>query len=406
MEVVNFLKNIDRNFSCERSIILRYRNCVFPVIAGKKKISLDDNTFQDVSILEGSKIYPFIYYKDVKISILDETSLMASGTFKSLDACISLAIAKSQGIKTLVFESGGNTGTAFSIYAAMLKLRTFLVMPLDNLYLLSEKSFLKPYNYIIAVKNAKDTKIVSEKISKLTLGYRIPRLEWMYIAATFRGYRILEYLLEKGGIDWLSQTISAGFGPIGIYRVLNSCKKTLLYNIPRFLGVQQAENCPYYKKIKGVKPEEITSTKDLLIPIMYDFSPFSYQAFDAFKEIIDYHGRILTINKDEFNIFTQKYLNPRGIVWWLLEENGTFIYKENSNIIDKAGLVGLAGVFKAVDSGVIKKGQAVLHALSSGSYRISGSVKPDFVIEDMSSIDTQLNSFIESIQENKVYADA
>ena len=400
----SFFANIDRNFSYGHSIVLRYRKCVFPAVFGNKKISLDTDIFQETSILEGVGIYPLIDYKGVKIRILDETSRMASGTFKSIDACLSIAISKSQGIKELVFESGGNTGTAFSLYAAMLKMRTFLVVPLANVSLLSKGSFLKPYNYIVAVRNPQDTKVVSEKISKMVSGHRIPNLEWRYLAATFRGYRILEYLIEKQDIDWFSQTVSAGFGPIGIYKVLNANRESL-YKMPRFLGIQQAENCPYYKKIKEGKSEkEVYSTKDLLIPVMYDSQPFSYKAFDDFKNIIDAQGKMLTVDREEFNAFSRKYLDVKGMITEILEEHGTFIYKENDNIVDKAGLVGLAGVFKTIDAGVIKKGEVVLHSLSSGTFRRKCAPTPDCIIDGTKSLDAQLNLFVESLEKSRVDA--
>ncbi len=400
----NFFANIDRNFSYEHSIILRYRKCVFPAVFGNKRISTDTDILQETSILEGVGIYPLIDYKGVKIRILDETSRMASGTFKSIDACLSIALCKSQGIKDLVFESGGNTGTAFSLYAAMLKMRTFLVVPLANVSLLSKGSFLKPYNYIVAVRNPQDTKVVSEKMSKMISAHRVPKLEWRYLAATFRGCRILEYLMEKQDIDWLSQTVSAGFGPIGIYKGLNAHREGLR-KIPRFLGIQQEENCPYYKRIKeGRSGKEVHPARELLIPVMYDSRPFSYKAFDDFKKIMDDRGKLLTIGRKEFNAFSGKYLGVKGRITEILEEHGTFIYKENDNIVDKAGLVGLAGVFKAIDSGVIKKGEAVLHSLSSGTFRRKCTPTPDCIIDGTKFLDAQLNLFVESLGKNRVYA--
>lgn len=402
MSISEFLSNIDENFSCQNSIVLRYRKFITRLLRDEK-IFIDEDMLQETSILEGTKTYPLILYKDVNISILDETSQMASGTFKSLDGCISIAVAKSQGAGEFVFESGGNTGTAFSIYAANLRFRTYFVVPIENIKLLSAKAFIKPYNYIVAVEDSQKVKEVSAAIEKITSAYKIPRLEWRYVSAMFRGCRILEYLIEGKPIDWFSQTISGGFGPIGIYKILNNCGKQL-HNIPKFLGIQQAENCPYYNKIKGINTQaKVSSTRDLLIPIMYDSSPFSYRAFDDFKKIVDYNGQMLTVNRTEFNEFIEKDFRGKPI-FELLKEKGTFIYRENGQVIDKAGLVGLAGVCKAIDLGLIKEGENVLHCLSSGTFQNKGALNPDFIINDEESIGSQLELFFRGIEDNKIYA--
>ena len=95
------------------------------------------------SIREGARIFPLLAYKGVEIFILDETSLMHTRTLKSVDGCITEARCKLNGYERVVFESGGNTGTALTQYGIRAGLETFMFIPEENLSLLNSRDISK-----------------------------------------------------------------------------------------------------------------------------------------------------------------------------------------------------------------------------------------------------------------------
>jgi hypothetical protein len=98
---------IDNCFSSIQSLILRYH----------KSIDFHDlikSDYEKVSIQEGAKIFELMDYNGVKIFIADESTLMAGGTFKSLEACMIIALCKKYRYNKIVFSSGANLGSALT----------------------------------------------------------------------------------------------------------------------------------------------------------------------------------------------------------------------------------------------------------------------------------------------------
>ena len=379
----DFQKRIDRRYPCEKSIVLRYHDCLaFEHHDEDKDRELKD-WLEKTSIREGSRILPLLIYKGVKIYILDETSLMHTHTLKSIDGCISLARAKLAGLDRVVFESGGNTGTALTVYGQKLGFETFFFIPEDNLSLLDSRLFKSSRAHLISVKSPGLVKEAAQAFAQKKGLLRIPRVEWRHEASLCRGFSILEYIFENGSFDWLAQTISAAFGPIGIYAILANFKE-LRSRLPRFLGIQQEANCPFYNAWKQKRPrpqkEKIVSTANLLTRVMYDVRPHTYGAFEGFIRMLKQSaGAITTLNHLEFKRFMEYKFDAQGIVG-LLKEKGIEITLKNNEVIEKTGLMALAGALKEIESGRISRGQKVLCCLTSGISRADGKSEPEYRI--------------------------
>ena len=123
---------IDVRYAPEESIVARYRNAF---TFGEPE---EDREYKqlllETSLREGARVFPLLKYRGVDIHILDESSLMHTGTLKSIDGCITTAKCKLRGYERVVFESGGNTGTALTEYGQKAKLETFLFVPEENLH--------------------------------------------------------------------------------------------------------------------------------------------------------------------------------------------------------------------------------------------------------------------------------
>jgi hypothetical protein len=378
-----FLESIDRKYPAETSIVLRYRNAF--AFGTEEEDARFKDLLKSTSIREGSRIFSLLTYKGVEIFALDETSLMHTNTLKSIDGCVTTARCKLAGYERVVLETGGNTGAALTAYGTRSGLETFCFIPRENLPLLNSKFFASPKAHLISVEDPGLVKKTTQTFEKLYGLKHIPETCWRIEASRFRGLRILEYMLEVSTkFDWITQTISAAFGPIGIYWSFWNLGKNMR-KVPRFLGIQQEVNCPMYRAWKAKRPNlrplKIYSTSMLLTPVMYDVKPHTYGTYRDLLGVLEQtKGGLCTINRTEFASFLDRDFDGMGIRE-LLKEQGV----EIGELKEKTGLIGLAGTLKEIDAGTIRKGSRVLWCLTSGVSHADGRAKAEFNIPSLQS---------------------
>jgi len=373
---------IDRACSPDTSIVRRYRDAV----------RFDDRPERDLafkrvlpenSIREGARIVPFPTYKGVAVHILDETSGMATGSLKSIDGCLTTSLCRVEGVGRVAFESGGNTGSALTRYGRNAGLETFFFCPCDNVDLLDSRLFDSRGAHLIGVEERARVKELAALFSK-TAGIRqVPDKSWRYAAGMFRGLFILENVLTAGEFDWISQTVSAAFGPIGIYSVLKTFREDIR-ELPKFLGIQQEANCPMFRAWNPEAARRLGKTgqgqERLLTRIMYDDSPDTHKTYRDLRELLLLtRGELLTVNEEEFD----SCLHPSaayGPILELLRSFGIGITLRSGQVIEKTGLIALAGTLKAIEAGIIQAGSRVLCCLTSGVSEADGRAQPELVI--------------------------
>ena len=371
---------IDTKWSRETSVVLRYRNA-FTFGATDDEDFRFKELLAETSIKEGARIFPLLNYKGIEIHLQDETSLMRTRTLKSIDGCVSIARCKQKGYDRVVFESGGNTGTALTEYGVRVGLETFLFVPEENVSLLSASTFADRKAHLISVKHPGMVKPAAESFAKFYGLKHIPETSWRYDASRFRGMFILEHMLEHGTFDWIVQTISAAFGPIGIYWALGKFGSQLP-SVPRFLGIQQEANCPMYRgwksESKTINPIALDSTAQLLTRVMYDFKPHTYGTFQDFLKVLEAtQGDLTTLNQQEFCRFIEANFDGDNILD-LLKKQGIEI---SPGLEEKTGLMALAGALKEIDKGTIAKGSKILCCMTSGVTETTSPAQPEFRIE-------------------------
>lgn len=370
---------IDSKWSREASVVLRYRNA-FKFGATDE----EDSTFKELlaktSMREGARVFPLLNYKGVEIHILDETSLMQTNTLKSIDGCVSIAKCKLNGYDKVAFESGGNTGTALTQYGLRAGLETFFFVPEENISLLSAKVFGSKNAHLISVKHPGMVKEAAQLFTEFYGLKHIPETSWRYEASRFRGMFILEHMLEHGSYDWIVQTISAAFGPIGIYWAFGKFGGNLS-SLPRFLGIQQEANCPMYRAWrsgrKNIRPMAVDSTAKLLTRVMYDFKPHTYGTYKDLVNVLETTlGDLTTLNKREFCRFLDHKFEGESILDLLRKQQ----IEITPEIEEKTGLMALAGAFKEINKGTMPRGAKILCCLTSGVRTTDGGAKPEFRI--------------------------
>ncbi len=370
---------IDGRVEAERSVVLRYRNAFRFGATDDEDAGFKDWLAQ-TSIREGARIVPFLEYRDVLIHILDETSLMHTRSLKSIDGCFTTARCKSLGYMRTIFETGGNTGAALTAYGTHAGIETFCFVPEDNASLLDSGTFASPLAHLITVDKPGRVKRAARLFARVSDVKHIPQTSWRYEASQFRGCFILEHLLAHERFDWIVQTISAAFGPIGIYRIFERFRDQLGMP-PRLIGVQQEANCPMYRAWKSgsayVVPQPVTSTTKLLSRVMYDNAPHTYGTFEDLRKLLtDYRGDLTTVNHDEFAEFLSAELDGSGVLE-LLAGRGIDIAAET---VDKTGLIAMAATLREIRKGTIAPGRRVLCCVTSGTMNPDGRVKPDLMI--------------------------
>jgi threonine synthase len=378
----SFRRLTDPAYAAATSVVCRFRNVVRFGDSPEEDRRLKEYLLQ-CSIREGARVVELLHYKGVAIHLLDETSAMATGSLKSIDGCLTTSFCRLKGMERIAFESGGNTGSSFTTYGRQSNLETFFFCPLGNLDLLDSSLFNHPRTHLIGVEDRRQVKEMATLFAATAGMAHVPDKSWRNGAAIFRGLFILEHLLAAGKYDWLAQTVSAGFGPIGIYNVLQTFKEELA-EIPRFLGIQQEANCPLFRAWKPntaarIDPEDSAGGK-LLTRIMYDETPQTYRTFEDMRRLLlETHGDLLTINAGEFAA-ALRCGDDRGEILDLLRAQKIMISLRSGAIIEKTGLIALAGTLKAINAGLIAPGSRVLCFLTSGVSRADGCAKPEAVV--------------------------
>lgn len=378
-----FRAAIDDSCDATQSAVLRYRDTV--------RLAGDDGEDRRLkallgttSIREGLRLVPLGEYCDVRIDVLDETSLMRTATLKSIDGCVTIAHCLARGDSGIVFESGANTGTALSVYGNRAGLETFLFVPAENLDLLDAAAFAAPGAHVFAVDRPGDVKRAAAAFASARGLPRVPELEWRIKASTFAGCFLLEQMLAGRRYSVLAQSISAGFGPIGIYRVLATYGEAV-DSLPAFLGVQQAANAPMVDAWRagphasagpGGVGAPVRSTRDLLARVMYDGDPGTYGTFGELREVLTGSGGSLaTVDGGEFERAIGTRIEGQPVLERLAAHDVRIAIRDDGGVLDKTGLLGLAGTLRAIDAGQIAAGSSALVCLTGGTARPRGRVE-------------------------------
>jgi threonine synthase len=376
-----FERAIDRACPAERSVVLRYCNAcqlwADPLGDVLKPL------LAQTSLGEGMRVVPLLAHRGVSIDVLDSTSLMATRTHKSVDGCVTTAHCLLAGYRHIVFESGGNTGAALTRYASRAGIETFLFLPAENLPLLDRATFSGPNVHVIAVENAAEVKVAAGAFAAREGIPRVPEVGWRQAASSFIGGFVLEHLLSHRPPTHFVQGISAAFAPIGIYRTLEPFRARL-GGLPSFLGVQQAANCPMVRAWRGTGDADATlipsSTEGLLARVMYDGAPKTYRTFNDLKQLLSTTGGDLTtIDRKDFDTWLGTPIDGQTPIERLAAA-GVRVTMRDGEIVEKAGLMGMAAALREIAAGRFPEGSRLLVNITGGTAEASGQVTPERVI--------------------------
>jgi hypothetical protein len=127
---------------------------------------------------------------------------------------------------------------------------------------------------------------------------------------------------------------------------------------------------------------------------MYDVKPQTYGTYEDLRSILTTAGGALTtINRREFDAFLECRFDGKNILE-LLEEQGIDIKLSGGEVVEKTGLIALAGTLKEIDKGRMAGGSKVLCSLTSGVSEADGRAEPELRIsslDDLKEVLVKLN---------------
>ena len=354
--------SVEERYSADRSVVLRYAHALL-------NGSLTTDDLLASSRQEGIRVLDLGSWRGVNLKLLDESSLMASGTYKSLDGCLTTALCRKQGIRRAVFSSGANAGSALSLYGAATGLESFFFCPAGNLNKLDGALFDRPTAHLIAVEGSdrrvkQAAKLAAERLSVPM----IPSIEWRMLSAGCRGLFLAEQILQcQQRFDWLVQSVCAGYGPLGIYNALANLVTSGSFDknkVPKFLAIQQGGLCPIVNAWKQHRDTLLPLTdtdwhEKPIEPALYNVHPEQTYP-ELYRTLQTWGGDTLAVHQPEFDQYAPEFLAR-------VERAGVTLTRVNGQIIEHAGLLAGAGALRAIAEGRIAEGETVLCALTGGA---------------------------------------
>jgi threonine synthase len=382
------MESLDPSYPAHSNAVLRYGPALFPE-------SLM-NSVRRVSIKEGFRLVPLEPYRGVRLFLLDEATCMHTGTYKTLDGCVTIALAAEKGYSKIACSSGANAGCALAEYGRLAGIETYFFCPATTLYKLSPDLFHGNGNHLISVEGSdRRVKSAAGFFSERSGVPLVPELDWRIMASGIRGMFLAETMKTRGeGFDWFVQAICAGFGPIGLYRVLLKAAADGFLNgcsLPSFLGVQQAALAPIAEA--WARGEETLAhpaqwkSGAVIEPSLYNTMPAqTYPMLREIMKIVD--GDVATVEGDEYMERAREYLARVEATGIRLARGG------NGEPLEKAGLLAGAGVLMAIDCGKIAAGQSALCSLSGGAAAApSAPVRPELNIAPDDDLEAVLSEY-------------
>ncbi len=228
--------------------------------------------------------------------------------------------------------------------------------------MLDAGTFAAPGVHVVAVESAADVKPAAGR-SRSVKAYRASGLAWRHEAAACIGGFRVEHLLAHQPPTHFVQGISAAFAPIGICRMLEPFRGRL-GGLPSFLGVQQSANCPMVHAWRGDGDAGDaplpSSTGDLLARVMYDGAPKPYRTFEDLKRLLSATaGDLTTIDRDDFDRWLAEPIEGLTALDHLAAA-GLAITTRHGEIVEKAGLMGLAAAVREIAAGRFPEGSRLL----------------------------------------------
>jgi hypothetical protein len=351
---------------------------------------LNPVALEGVSLREGVRSFR-LRWRGVEILVVDETTLMETGTYKDLDACVTMAKIVEVGYENCALSSGGNLNYAVARYANRAGVGAFLFNPTTTLYKLDGQDFGSGSHLIAVDLPERKIKDLARTFARHYGILHVPDLRWRLAASAMRAMYLIEEFARSGPVKWLAQTMCAGYGPAGIYSCFSELGREGLFpraQVPKFLGFQQDSNAPMVRAWKDEAREiarsHLGAAPDKYIePGLYNTNPEGNytRLFDLMKF---YGGDLMTIGAEDYGRYAGEVISLLAEAGVALDRIGT-----TDAVREKSPVLTGVGILKAIERGLLVPGDSVAFMVTGGARQVNGHTqpRPSIVIDDSESLD-------------------
>ncbi len=367
---------IDTRYAASRSVLLRYHRVLALPELG---VDVDLAELERCSLGEGATTFALAGRGGAEVVVCDESSRMSTGTYKALDACLSLALVRRAGVARFVASSGGNLSAALAAYATSAGVEAFLFQPRSTLFKQRGDHFGAGVRLICVDLPEPEVKRLARGFARRFGLAHVPELGWRLAASAVRAMFLLESTADEiGDVDCLAQTLCAGFGPTGIYRCFAALRRRGLLRrarVPRFLGFQQAANAPIVRAWQAGEPALATEharpdPARYLEPGLYNTHPG--REYAELAALLRYFGGEMLAVSDA------DYARRSGEVLAQMAAAG-FVFSRipgTDELVEKTGLLTGVGLSTAIDEGRVAAGERAVLMLTGGVRELHGAAPP------------------------------
>lgn len=313
------------------------------------------------------------YLNGAKLYLLMDSEKNPTGTFKDREASLIISRCQELGLDNLVFYSTGNTGRAYTHYAAQLGLTTYFFMPGKCHYKNSKHIKKNKNNYILYVDDlypqiAPYAKQFA-KVNGLSAIAPLHDRTEAYATVAYEQFRKLPKC------DFFVQTIASGMGPIGFLRGHKNLVKFGLEkqeDIPRIVCIQSSEmsvmSRAYNSGRTSLTQDDLPKTfaDNLFEPTLNSTNPVNNYP-DLYNCLKESNGIITHVDPD----YVKEKVKPLVDAF---KARGLSLRTD----VEYSNLIGFAGLVQLAQNGEFNKDQVIMMlSCGKGKDRSTELYQPD-----------------------------
>lgn len=364
---------IDDELPATRSVLRRYRRAL--AVVG---LELGAEELAEVSLGEGASLLRLPDRGGVEIFVCDETRAMHTGTYKALDACVTAALLRREGVRRVVASSGGNLSAALGAYCQRAEVEALLFQPVTTLFKQDRAWFSGGSRLIGAELPEPAIKSLAQGVARRFGVVHVPDVRWRLAASAARAMFLLEAAEEAGAFDFVAQTICAGHGPSGVFTCFEALRRRGVLRareVPRLLGFQQETNAPIVRAWRDgereLGPAHLGAAPErYLEPGLYNTNPGrDYGRLAALMRA--FGGSMCAITAADWGRLSDEVRATLDTVGLSASTTPT------GELVEKTGLLTGVGIFAAIEAGLLRPGERVLWMLTGGVRPLGPAARPE-----------------------------
>lgn len=363
---------IDGDIPAIHSVLRRYRRAL--AVVG---LELGADELAQVSLGEGASLLRLPDRGGVAIFVCDETRAMHTGTYKALDACVTAALLRREGVRRVVASSGGNLSAALGAYCQRADVEALLFQPTTTLFKQDRAWFAGGSRLIGAELHEPAIKSLAQGVARRFGIVHVPDVRWRLAASAARAMFLLEAAEQVGAFDFVAQTVCAGHGPAGVFTFFDALRRRGMLcarEVPRLLGFQQEANAPIVRAWRAgdneLGPEHLGAAPERYVePGLYNTNPGrDYGRLAALMRA--FGGSMCAITTADWERRSDEVratLDAAGLRASTLP---------TGEMVEKTGLLTGVGIFAAIEAGLLRPGERVLWMLTGGVRELGPGARP------------------------------